>query len=158
MRYFPLALGKEDKVISKRLEPNAVPAEPALSCLGFAVDVSEFLSRTKNLAFQKERKGKLAWTLCGDKPDNRRASNPCLNGAYSPRPVSSSRHLSLSEYSFVVSLWNPGHRSLRSGDVDSPSVKRSSTTRPYLSSVSRKNDDTPHEPQNDVKSPREGER
>jgi hypothetical protein len=72
-----LAFGKVDKVVSKRLEPNAVP-ELALSWLGFVVDVGEFLSRTKTLAFQKERKGKLTWTRCGDDPDNpgRRASDP----------------------------------------------------------------------------------
>ena len=65
MRYFPLTLGEEDEVISKQLGTDAVP-ELALSRLGFVIDFSEFLSKTKKLSFPIGKKktnwrGWVAW-------------------------------------------------------------------------------------------------
>jgi hypothetical protein len=59
-----LALGEEDKVMSKQLGPDAVP-ELALSRLGFVIDFSEFLSKTKNSDFPSGKKRKALST--GDK-------------------------------------------------------------------------------------------
>ena len=70
VRHFSLALGEEDKIISKQLGPDAVP-EPALSRFGFVIYFSEFLSKTKfRLSKRRGKKGKLVWTRCGDDPDN----------------------------------------------------------------------------------------
>jgi hypothetical protein len=62
VRYFPVLLGKKEKVRSKQLEPDAVP-EPALSRPGFVINFSEFLSKTRKFSFPKGEKRKANW--CG---------------------------------------------------------------------------------------------
>ena len=80
VRHFSLALGEEDKVISKQLGPDAVP-EPALSRLSFVIDFSEFLSK----------EGKLTWMGCKDDPGNKGASDPYHCMEHSRRNQSSLR-------------------------------------------------------------------
>jgi hypothetical protein len=73
-----LALGEEDKVVSKRLGTDAI-LELALSHLNFVIDFNEFLSKTKNLSFPigQKKEGKLTLMGCEDDPGNRGASSPC---------------------------------------------------------------------------------